>query len=271
VKPKGERARHSTPECREIAKDGLILRVQVGSGLHGIAIEGTDDRDEMGVCVEPPYHVIGPGTFQQYIYRTQPEHARSGPGDLDYTCYSLRKWMRLALGGHPTILLPLFAPHSEVMFSTTYGELLRGMGYSIISQRCGDRFKGYLAKQRAQLEASGRGHKSNRPELIEAYGFDVKYAAHMIRIAAQGEELMSTGSITLPMIGEWREWLIGLRTGKVSRKHALLVADEQSARLDEAIAKSTLPAEPETQRCWDWVTGIYRNSWNATRGNQPQP
>ena len=271
MKPKGERARHSTPECREIAEKGLILRVQVGSGLHGISIEGTDDRDEMGVCVEPPYHVIGPGRFEQYIGRTQPEHVRSGPGDLDYTCYSLRKWMRLALNGHPTILLPLFAPHSEVLFSTTYGELLRGMKYSIISKRCGDRFLGYLNKQYEQLEAGVQGRKSNRPELIAAYGFDVKYAAHAIRIAVQGEELMTTGAITLPMTGEWREWLIGLRTGKVDRQHALVVLIEQRDRLMAAIGKSQLPDEPETQRCWDWVTGIYRNSWNATRGNQPQP
>src|SRR5512142_1216582 len=36
---------------------GEILRTVVGSGVHGIAIAGTDDHDEMGVYVEPP----GPG------------------------------------------------------------------------------------------------------------------------------------------------------------------------------------------------------------------
>ena len=36
--------------------------------------------------------------------RTQPEGVRSGPGDLDLIVYSLRKWMRLALTGNPTVL-----------------------------------------------------------------------------------------------------------------------------------------------------------------------
>jgi hypothetical protein len=36
-----------------------MLRVQVGSGVHGTAIDGQDDRDEMGLCLEPPQFVTG--------------------------------------------------------------------------------------------------------------------------------------------------------------------------------------------------------------------
>ncbi|MGH3741925.1 MAG: hypothetical protein ACRDT8_12995 [Micromonosporaceae bacterium] len=42
-----------------IALPNQILRSVVGSGVHGIAIEGTDDRDEMGVYIEPAEHVLG--------------------------------------------------------------------------------------------------------------------------------------------------------------------------------------------------------------------
>src|SRR3978361_1647458 len=83
---------HNTVWHREIAEANIALRVQVGSGLHGVTIAGTDDRDEMGVCIEPPECVIGLRKFEQYQYRTQPEGARSGSGDLDLTVYSLRKW-----------------------------------------------------------------------------------------------------------------------------------------------------------------------------------
>ncbi len=37
----------------------MILRTQVGSGVHGTAISGQDDRDEMGICLEPPEYVTG--------------------------------------------------------------------------------------------------------------------------------------------------------------------------------------------------------------------
>jgi hypothetical protein len=72
---------YSGTEFREIAGQNTILRGQVGSGLHGVTT-GADDRDEMGVCIEPPAYVIGNARFEQYQFRTQPEGVRSGPGDL---------------------------------------------------------------------------------------------------------------------------------------------------------------------------------------------
>jgi hypothetical protein len=82
--------------------------------VHGIAIAGTDDHDEMGVFVEPPERVLGlVGPVPHYVFRTQPEGARSGPGDVDLVLYSLRKYLRLATKGNPTALLPLYAPPSR--------------------------------------------------------------------------------------------------------------------------------------------------------------
>jgi hypothetical protein len=51
--PAGYRHPHASEEARVIAEQGMILRVQVGSGVHGTSIAGQDDRDEMGVCLEP--------------------------------------------------------------------------------------------------------------------------------------------------------------------------------------------------------------------------
>ena len=50
---------HASEQARLIAEAGLILRVQVGSGVHGTAISGQDDRDELGLCLEPPQFVTG--------------------------------------------------------------------------------------------------------------------------------------------------------------------------------------------------------------------
>ncbi len=116
---------HSNDEFRRVAERGMVLRVLVGSGVHGTAVDGQDDRDEMGICVEPPEFVIGLRRFEQYIFRTQPEGGRSGPGDLDLTVYSLRKWVRLAAQGNPTVLLPLFVPPEHTFEITEIGEELR--------------------------------------------------------------------------------------------------------------------------------------------------
>jgi len=92
---------HASQEARSIAENGMILRVQVGSRVHGTSITGQDDRDEMGLCLEPPEFVTGlarvrDGTggqaprvgFEQYERHTAWDRPgglanRSGAGDLD--------------------------------------------------------------------------------------------------------------------------------------------------------------------------------------------
>src|SRR5215471_13006085 len=116
---------HASEEARAIAERGMIVRVQVGSGVHGTSISGQDDRDEMGLCLEPPQFVTGlargtgglgpPVRFEQYERHTAWDRPggvanRSGAGDLDVIIYSARKWGRLALAGNPTVLLVLFVP-----------------------------------------------------------------------------------------------------------------------------------------------------------------
>lgn len=44
---------HTEYGNRDVARGGEILRTVVGCGVHGIAIAGTDDHDEMGVYIEP--------------------------------------------------------------------------------------------------------------------------------------------------------------------------------------------------------------------------
>lgn len=41
------------PEHRALAEPNTILRCVVGSTVHGLSVKEHDDRDEMGICVEP--------------------------------------------------------------------------------------------------------------------------------------------------------------------------------------------------------------------------
>jgi predicted nucleotidyltransferase len=75
--------------------------------------------------------------FEHFVNRTQPEGVRSGPGDLDLVAYSLRKYVRLALKGHPTILLLLFVPDEHVLVRTELGEELQALRPALLSCRAG--------------------------------------------------------------------------------------------------------------------------------------
>jgi predicted nucleotidyltransferase len=254
--------KHDNPEFAAIAERGTILRCQVGSGLHGTAVDGQDDRDEMGLCVEPGEYVAGLRRFEQYIFRTQPEGVRSGPGDLDLIVYSLRKWMSLALTGNPTILLPLFVPDTEIVRITELGHELRAHADRIVSRQAGLRFAGYLRTQRKRMLDGAL--RVNRPELIEKYGFDTKYAMHMVRLGVQGVELLETGRMTLPIAEPWLSWLRDLRRGKHTQAEAIAAAADLEDRLDRLVrGASPLPEQPDRDWANRWLVHAYGSAWQA--------
>ncbi|GAB3749480.1 nucleotidyltransferase domain-containing protein [Nocardiopsis nanhaiensis] len=256
--------KHATEEFARIAAQGTVLRCQVGSGVHGLAIDGQNDRDEMGLCVEPPEYVIGLRPFEQYVHRTRDDHTRSGPGDLDLTVYSLRKWTRLALDGNPTVLLPLFVPEGEIVTLTAAGADLRENAHRFLSRKAGERFLGYLRAQRDRMEGVRGGKHTNRPELVAQHGFDTKFAYHMVRLGLQGVELLETGRLTLPMPEPDRGWLLALRRGEHSRDEALDRARELEAGLTDLCRTSHLPALPDGAWADRWLADTYRRFWNES-------
>jgi predicted nucleotidyltransferase len=259
-------ATHTEHGNRDLARAGEILRTVVGSGVHGIAIEGTDDHDEMGVFIEPPEHVIGlRKPAEHYVFRTQPEGARSGPGDTDLVMYSLRKYLRLATKGNPTALLPLYAPTDDVLTLHPLGAELRALAPAVLSQRAVHRFLGYLHSQRERL--LGRGLRSSvpsRPELVARYGYDVKYASHALRLAYQGLEIVRDGRLTLPMPEQERERVLRVKRGDVPELESVLneITDVQTAvreLLDTG--RTPLPAEPDLATVSDWSADAHRRHW----------
>ncbi len=251
---------HSCSTFEQIATDGTVLRAQVGSGLHGVTT-GADDRDEMGICIEPPEYVIGNAQFEQFQWRSKPEGVRSGPGDLDLVIYSLRKWSRLAAQGNPTVLLLLFVPDAEIVERTDIGADLQAHPERFLSRQVAARFGGYLKSQQNQLLGLRAKKHTNRPELVDAYGFDTKFAYHMIRLGLQGVELLTTGRITLPMPEPDRTWLTELRNGEHTKDEALDRANALLDQLHTLADTADLPARPDRSALDRWLTNTYMQSW----------
>lgn len=251
---------HARPEFQRIAEENTVLRGQVGSGLHGVTT-GDDDRDEMGVCIEPPEYVVGNARFEQYQWRTRPEGVRSGAGDLDLVVYSLRKWARLAAQGNPTILLLMFIPDHEIVLDTDIGRDLQAHPERFLSRQVAERFGGYLVSQRDQLLGVKSKKHTNRPELVDVYGFDTKFAYHMVRLGLQGVEVLTTGRITLPMPEPDLSWLRELRRGEHTQQEALDRADELLDRLNSLATSADLPENPDRRLIDRWLTDTYQGWW----------
>jgi predicted nucleotidyltransferase len=256
---------------RDRAEQSTILRGLVGSTVHGLNVnDGIEDRDEMGICVEPFETAMSlQEPFEQFIYRSAVERegrqdARSGAGDLDLVIYSLRKWVRLALKGSPTILLPLFTPDDQLVTCDELGLELRALTPAFVSRRAQAAYLGYLQAQKQRLTGERGQKRVHRPELEAMYGFDTKYAMHMLRLGFQGVELLTTGRLSLPMKEPARSFLLDVRRGKVSEQDCLAQADELEQQLTELAKTSPLPPQPDEARVEAWVLSAYRRRWGIS-------
>jgi uncharacterized protein len=248
------------------------------AGVHGTAVAGQDDRDEMGLCLEPPQFVTGlarvpagiRGTaasvrFEQYQRHTAWDRPggianRSGAGDLDVVIYSARKWARLALAGNPTVLLVLFVPDAEVVFRNEAAAELTGNAHRFVSRQAAARFLGYLHAQRASMTGA-RGAHANRPELVAVHGYDTKYAMHALRLGMQGIELLTTGRITLPVPEPHRGYLRAVRRGEVPLAEVIGAVTRAEAQLICLRDASAVPAQPDRRWVDDWLHRSYLEYW----------
>ncbi len=273
--PPGFAHPHASEQARRLAERGLVLRAQVGSGVHGTSVTGQDDRDEMGICLEPPEFVTGLARvpagvgsshrveFEQYQRHTVWDRPgglanRSGAGDLDVVVYSARKWCRLALAGNPTVLLLLFVPDDEVVLRDEAGAELTANAHRFVSRLAAERFLGYLRAQQGAMTGAVGAH-TNRPELVAAHGYDTKFAMHALRLGLQGVELLTTGRITLPVPEPHRAHLRSVRRGEVPLAEvvaAVADAEQELVRLQDA---SQLPPEPDRH----WVDGWLHRAHEA--------
>ncbi|MHA3704544.1 DNA polymerase beta superfamily protein [Jatrophihabitans sp. YIM 134969] len=278
--PPGHARVHASEEAREIAERGTILRVRVGSGVHGTSVSGQDGRDEMGICLEPPRLVTGvaevpAGTeadgrtvpFEQYERHTVWDEPggladRSGAGDLDVIVHSARTWCRLALGGNPAVLLPLFVPDDEVVIRTAAGAELVANADRFVSRHVGERLLGHLNSQRAAMTGETGAH-TTRPQPVEVHGYDTGYAMRALRLGVQGVELLGTGRITLPIPEPWSTYLGAVHRGEVELDEVVAAIDEVAGELVRLTVAPGVPDRPDADWVDAWLHRAHLEFWAA--------
>ncbi len=242
----------------------IILEVVVGSTVHGCAVnDGLEDLDLLAVGVEPPKKILGFHPEDVRVERTKPQGVRSEAGDIDRTVYGLRKFLSLALKGNPTILLAFFVPPEFTKLQTEGGLQLQALAGSIVSQQCFQPFRGYMKQQHERLLGLRGQRNVTRPELVAAHGYDTKYASHIVRLGFQGEELLRTGRLTLPMPVEQRGLVVDIRKGRYTLAQVSEKIIDAENRLAAAGAESKLPLHPNADYVEQWMLETYRQQWIA--------
>jgi uncharacterized protein len=236
----------------------LIHAVVGGSQLHGVKLEGTDDRDLYGVYIETPgcclWHEL-----EHFVTSTSPDTVRNQAGDVDVICYSLRKFARLAAAGNPTVLHVLFTAtdNSEAEWNSVVES--RNL---FLAKSHARKYKGYAdAQLRRMMGDSGRGKHGQRPELEQRFGYDVKAAMHVLRLLHEGIEFVSEGWVTLPRPEAERAELLAVRRGEWSSDRVIAEAGRLFSELDCAVQRSPLPERVDASAVQRLITRIYLGAW----------
>jgi uncharacterized protein len=152
-------------------------------------------------------------------------------------------------------------PDELTLMETELGQRLRQLRPAIVSRRAGRGYLGYLRGQKERLLGTRGQKRVNRPELVEAHGFDTKYAMHALRFGYQGLELLESGQLTLPMPEPERSRVMAVRKGECSFEDTLAEIGDVELRLEASLERTTLPETPDDGAVNEFLVNAYREAW----------
>lgn len=234
---------------------GVILLGEYGSVAQGTATADSD-HDYMGIYMESPEEVIGLDETDSKRVSDAKDGEKSAPGSSDTTYHTLRKFVKLAAGGNPTIGSILFLPEYKVLTDT--GRNLLEIRDAFVSKKAGQAYLGYMD---AQIKAFAETGRKNRAELVEQYGYDIKFGYHAFRLGVQGSTMMGLGYPTIPLRGHPLDYAKKIRAGEVSKEELMVMLEKVRSGLRESIDNSKLPDYADKQRINQFLVDEYQWYW----------
>jgi hypothetical protein len=232
-----------------------------GSTQHGAKMSESSDTDWYGVFIPPKEKVIGIDRYETWVFPSNTEHRSRGvrdPFELDISLHSLQKWAGMAAKGNPTVLSFLFSK-----LEYPFDILSRSMPW----RRVYDNAPLFISKEslwpfihygndQLQRLMGLRGQKDvNRPILEQLYGYDTKYAMHIVRLMSEARELMQTGRITYPRPEV--ELLKDIRRGKFKLNDVVQMANDIQAEAIEAQKTAALPEKVDRAKVSELIADIH--------------
>jgi predicted nucleotidyltransferase len=242
-----------------VHQGNLIMACIGGSQAHGAKLGSTDDTDWYGRYIPPPIKVLGLEREEHFVFTTGGKVGGNGPQDVDVCLYTLMKWAGLAAKGNPSALHFLFAP---LEFTTETWEHFAARPEIFLAKGHVKPFLGFAGDQMKRLLGEKGQKNTHRAELENKYGYDTKYAMHVIRLYGEAKELMELGRITLPRPN--RDELVEIRKGKYSLSEIRELGAQLESEALAAQATSPLPNDVNREAISRQLAETHLRFWSAS-------
>lgn len=236
----------------DLAQKNLILKTVTGSHLYGTEREDSD-LDYTGIAIFPKEYVYGLHRCDQVILNDKHKDER-----IDYTCYSILKYIHLAIANNPNIISVLYTPKERIVHIDEYGAELMEQRAAFLSKKAYHTFRGYAHAQRRKIMFK-ENVVGKRKELIDAHGFDTKFAMHLIRLLYECLDIMVNKEIVYP--SPHNKMLMEIRAGEKDLPWVLAEATRLENLIDEAYVKSDLQYKADVDRIEKFQMNLLEKFW----------
>jgi hypothetical protein len=209
-----------------------ILKGLVGSHAYGYATPESD-KDWMTVYV---------GGIDTYFGLNGAHTSHSTTNDLDITDYEFKKFVSLCCNFNPNVIPLLFLKkESYDSITNEFGLRLVQAKNLFLTKRCYNSLRGYATSQEKKIRhglTEKLGQKRN--DLIDKYGYDVKAAAHSVRLLRLAKHIFLYNEVDLE---EAAEECMKYRFGFFSKEEFQNRFDELIRQVDNSFSSCLLPED----------------------------
>ncbi len=219
----------------------------MGSQAYGVTTENSD-WDMVGFCVPPkdmvfPHlagYIPGFGRQQQKFVCYQKHHVHAEGKTYDLNYYNIVHYFHLCMECNPNMLDSLFVPRECIVHASKISEMVREKRHMFLHKGAWHKYKGYAYSQLHKIK--NKQPEGKRAATVAEFGYDVKFAYHLVRLLYEIEQILVEGDLDLQ---RHREHLKAIRRGDVSEEAIRRWAAEREHRLEKMYAESKLPWGPD--------------------------
>ena len=209
-----------------------ILKGLVGSHAYGYATPESD-KDWMTVYV---------GGIDSYFGLKRADTSHSVSEDVDVTDYEFKKFVSLCCNFNPNVIPLLFLKkESYDSITNEFGLRLVQAKNLFLTKRCYNSLRGYATSQEKKAR-QGLTEKlgQKRKVLVDKYGYDVKAAAHTVRLLRLTKHIFLYNEVNLE---EAAEECMKYLSGFFSKEEFQNRFDELILQVDDSFSSCILPED----------------------------